>query len=232
LNRGRCGLSDGADSCGGTYRERLLAVSDLRAPLRRTHISKPSAAREPQAAADRGEPSPSEQPLLDEDFEVVALDPDSLPLEPEEVPPPDVVVPDEAAPLPAAVPPVLDPGAPAEPPDCEAPLEVPVTAVPVDDVPLEAPDDTVPLLAVASSMEASSPAPASGTDITPPSTGVVAIPVAPQNTRTAPLVLVRLTPVRMAGAGLGVISIPSMVWPVGSASLLGLRYHFPVFVLI
>jgi hypothetical protein len=132
-----------------------------------------------------------------------------------------------------------------------APETVPAEVEPEDAEPLAAPEVDVPLpvpaevatpldAPLAEPVEASSgapppsgppPPPESDGSSVPPSTGVVAMPVAPQKTKIAPLVLVTVTPVRMAGAGLGVTSIPSMVWPVGSRSVLVLL-HLPVFVTI
>jgi hypothetical protein len=157
----------------------------------------------------------NEQPLPDfpDEDEVVAFEPEPGAFEPD----------GDVAPLaPAEVVPV--PPVPFAPETVPAAAE-PAVAEPGVGVPLPVPEEVVtPLDApLAEPVEASSGAPppsgpplppeSDGSSV-PPSTGVVAMPVAPQKTRIAPLVLVSVTPVRMAGAGLGVISIPSMVWPV------------------
>jgi hypothetical protein len=176
------------------------------------------------------------------DGELGALFPEALPppLEPPRVP--DVVVPlPPPAPVVFAAPVVFEPEDPFTVPDA-APLEVPlpptplapepVAALPVEDAPLEAPvpedvPDEEPLPA-AESTEASLAEPASSIVTTPASTGVVAIPVAPKNCTSAAVVWVSVTPVRMAGAGLGVICTPAIVWFVGSTSTL-VVLHLPVF---
>jgi hypothetical protein len=132
----------------------------------------------------------------------------------------------------------IDPVAlePAVPPP--APLDVPAVATPlVADAPLAVPDDPVAPLVVP--VEASAPAPLASDPppatpesrgiSAPASTGVVAIPVAPQKTRCAALVFVICTPVSIAEAD-GVIWIPSIVWPVGSTSM-PVVFHLPVAVM-
>ena len=163
--------------------------------------SQASAAREPQPA-----PVPSvganEQPLPDfpDEDEVIAFEPEPAAAEPAVSDP--LVTPELGVPLPV-------------PEEVVAPLDAPLAE------PVEASSGEPP--------PSGPPPPESDGSSVPSSTGVVAMPVAPQKTRIAPLVLVTVTPVRMAGAGLGVISIPSMVWPVGSRSVLVLL-HLPVFV--
>jgi hypothetical protein len=132
-----------------------------------------------------------------------ALEPDAPPLEPDKVVPAseEVVVPPDP-PLAEPVEASSGPPPPADPPPASSPP------------PASGPPPPTPESTGASA---------------PPSTGVVAMPVAPQKTRIAPLVLVIVTPVRTAGAGLGVISTPSMVWFVGSKSLFVVS-HLPVFV--
>jgi hypothetical protein len=174
----------------------------------------------------------NEQPLPDfPDEDEVAFEPEPGAFDPD----------GDAAPLvPAEVVPALPVSVAPEPVPAEAePAVAEPLVTPEVDVPLPAPEEVAePLDApLAEPVEASSgapppsapPPPESDGSSVPPSTGVVAMPVAPQKTRIAPLVLVTVTPVRMAGAGLGVISIPSIVWPVGSRSVLVLL-HLPVFV--
>jgi hypothetical protein len=142
-----------------------------------------------------------EQPLpeLPDDGEVVAFDPEVSAFEPDwdEAPlaPVEAVVPLAAAvaPEPAVLPLAPEVGAPLVadtpllvPDDAVAPLEDPV------ETPLEAP------LAAPLSSDPPPPRPESPDTSVPASTGVVAIPVAPQKRRYCVLVLATSTPVSMA----------------------------------
>jgi hypothetical protein len=158
----------------------------------------------------------------------------------------------EACPLASAAPLPLDPvvpeAAPAAPELVVTPeLGVPALATPLVAVvtPLDAPEEVVaplvpPLVpALVAPVEASTPplspsaspapAPESSAISVPASTGVVAMPVAPQKRRYCVLVLVTSTPVSIAVLD-GVSWMPSIVWPVGSTSS-SVVFHFPVFVI-
>jgi hypothetical protein len=154
---------------------------------RRARANQPSAASEIQQAPVPADGA-NEQPLLElpDEGEVVALEPELATLEPDGAAAP--LAPDEVVPEPAVVEPVVTP-------EVVAPLVVPALATPVDEAPLPVPEEVAaPLVApLVEPVEASSgspppsgpppPTPESDGGSVPPSTGVVAMPVAPQKTR-------------------------------------------------